>query len=133
MRRFFDKARDGDLLSAIVRRLKCQAAHAIGQGMLKEAVVIPSVRDVVAGDPSEAIRSGDIVKVVQEEFEIVEQKAYGGNVIQFLLAGIAGNFSARDAHSQLLLEMLFNIEDTLIRCGEFTSDYAYIVARPRKA
>jgi len=68
--------------------------------------------------------------VLQRDFEIVEEKEWGGNVLQFLLAGIAGNFSNEDPCSQALLRMLISIEETLLQCGEFESDFAYIVARP---
>jgi hypothetical protein len=48
------------------------------------------------------------------------------------LAGIAGRFSTEDQLSQALLKMLINVEDTLLQAGEFKSDFAYIVARPKQ-
>lgn len=129
--RLIDKLKDGDLIAAIHRRLqtyKEQRDSTIG----KVGVTFPSARDVIAADPSEAVRSADIVAVLGRSFEILEQTGWGGNVLQFLLAGIAGNFSEKDGHSLALLRMLINIEDTLIQCGEFESDFAYIVARPRR-
>jgi len=128
--RLIDKAKDGDLAGAIQRRLLAYKAKLSGQSPEKKFVTFPSPRDVIAADPSEAVRSDEIVEVLQRDFEIVEEKEWGGNVLQFLLAGIAGNFSNEDPCSQALLRMLISIEETLLQCGEFESDLAYIVARP---
>ncbi|MGC8878591.1 MAG: class I SAM-dependent methyltransferase, partial [Anaerolineae bacterium] len=128
--RLFDKVRDGDVLAAIRRRITIHFASRATRGPLKSTIVFPTARDVAAADPSEAIRSADIIPVLQRYFKIVEQKGWGGNILQFLLSGIAGNFAADDQTAQLLLRMLLNIEDTLIQCGEFESDFAFIVAQP---
>ncbi len=131
LRKVFDKLRDGDLLGAVRRRLQLRRAARAGQPLYKTSVQFPSARDVIADDPSEAIRSQDILQVLQHNFEIVEKRDWGGNIVQFALFGIAGNFSDEDEDSQALLRMLFNIEETLIQCGEFDSDFCYIVARPK--
>jgi len=83
----------------------------------------------MALDPSEAVRSADILPSLHRYFEIVEYKPLGGTVLQFLLADIAGNF--QDELGQQLLEMLFVIEDVLMDTGDLGSDFAYIVAAPR--
>lgn len=128
--RLIDKIRDGDLIDVINRRFRAYRSKVTGKDIEKIRVMFPSIRDVIAEDPSEAIRSEEIVKVLKQNFEIIEKKDWGGNVLQFLLAGIAGNFSEKDPSSQLLLKMLINIEDTLLLCGEFQSDFTFIVARP---
>ena len=128
--RAIDKLRDGDLLGVIQRRIQARRASKDGAAAEKVKVMFPSARDVAAVDPSEAVRSGDIVAVLERYFDIVERKDWGGNIIQFLLAGIAGNFTTDEA-SQGLVRMLMNIEDALIESGELSSDYAYIVARPK--
>ena len=126
-----DKLRDGSLLSTIRRHLRLRFASSSDQAVIKISVDFPTARSVIADDPSEAIRSEDILNVLQRNFEIVEKRDWGGNLVQFLLHGIAGNFSDEDIESQDLIRMLFNIEDTLIQCGEFKSDFSYIVARSK--
>lgn len=130
--RVIDKVSDGDLIGVVRRRFHAYKAKAGGQNTEKTTIIFPSQRDVIAADPSEAVRSEEIMKVLQRDFDVVEKKDWGGNVLQFLLAGIAGNFSAEDQLSQALLKMLINVEDTLLQCGEFESDFAYIVARPKQ-
>lgn len=130
--RLVDKCRDGDLMGVARRRLRAYNARARVQCTEKKAVDFPSCRDVIATDPSEAIRSEEIVEVLQRDFDIVEKKDWGGNILNSLLQGIAGRFSAEDPVSQDLLKMLIQIEDTLLQCGELKSDFAYIVARPKQ-
>jgi 2-polyprenyl-3-methyl-5-hydroxy-6-metoxy-1,4-benzoquinol methylase len=134
VQRLIDKIRDGDLIGAIQRRLllyKSQITHQVSE---KKLINFPTARDVMAADPSEAIRSDEIVEVLQQDFEIIEKKDWGGNILQFLLADIAGNFvDERHEHAPAYLRMLINIEETFLQCGEFESDFTYIVARPLDA
>jgi SAM-dependent methyltransferase len=134
VQRLIDKIRDGDLIGAIQRRLlmyKSQIDHQVSE---KKLVNFPTARDVIASDPSEAVRSDEIIEVLQQDFEIIEKKDWGGNILQFLLADIAGNFvDEKNEHAQSYLRMLINIEETFLQSGEFESDFAYIVARPLDA
>ena len=87
----------------------------------------------MAYDSSLAVRSGEIIKLLEQEFLIVEKKDWGGNIFQFLLADIAHNFSDDDPQAQAILKMLAQIEETLISTGTLRSDFAYIVASPKKS
>jgi GT2 family glycosyltransferase/SAM-dependent methyltransferase len=93
---------------------------------------IPTPDEVRAEDPTEAVRSADILSVVADYFEIVSRRETGGTLLQFLLHGIAGNFHEGDPESLRVLRMLFEIEDALLETGEVRSDFAVIAARPRK-
>jgi len=99
----------------------------------RETVGFPSAEQVTSVDPSEAPRSDEILKVLEGDFEIIEKVEWGGNIVQFLLAGIACNFSDDDPASVELIKLLFQIEKVLLQCGEIKSDFAYIVARPKSA
>jgi ubiquinone/menaquinone biosynthesis C-methylase UbiE len=131
VRRAWDKARDGDLLNVLRRRVHALRASRGRIGLVRAGIVFPTTRDVIAADPSEAIRSSEILPLLRRQFEIIELRPWGGNILQFLLAGIAGNFQSGDPQAGALLGMLMEIEGTLLRCGEFESDFAYGVARPR--
>ncbi len=52
-----DKVRDRDLLAAVQRRVAVYQAARRKTDLLKRTLALPSVRDLVAADPSEAIRS----------------------------------------------------------------------------
>ncbi|MBN2305702.1 MAG: class I SAM-dependent methyltransferase [Anaerolineae bacterium] len=130
--RVVDKLRDGDLIGVLRRRLQAYRTLASGVDMIKETERFPTVRDMLAIDPSEAVRSADILPVIDRYFEIVEKKDWGGNITLFLLSGIAGNFDEDDPRAQALLRMVIQIEQTLIAAGEFQSDSVYVVARSRQ-
>ena len=93
---------------------------------------IPDPKEVAKVDPSEAIRSEEILDVVRRYFEIVEKRDLGGTLLQFLLSGIAGNFREDDPRSLRILEMLFTIEDALMEVGDLESDFVVVVARPKR-
>lgn len=130
-----DKVRDGSFWVTLRRKLRRAVFTTLRSpdGVpCKLEVACPTARDVTALDPSEAMRSEDILPVMRKEFDVLEVRGYGGSLLQFLLHGIAGNFASDDPVSQPLLEMLFAIEDGLIAAGDLQHDFAVIVARARK-
>jgi len=100
---------------------------------IRDSFTPPDPQAVALDDPSESVRSGEIVEIVKRYFTIEEYRPLGGTLLQFLLASIAGNFRTADPMSIRVLEMLFNIEDVLIETGHLTSDFVLIVARPKPA
>jgi len=98
---------------------------------IMQSAPIPNPDKVYAADPSEAVRSDEIMPVLQQYFEIVEYNEMGGSILQFLLSGIAGNFRSDSSDSMKLLSMLFAIEDTLIEIGDIQSDFACVAAKPK--
>jgi 2-polyprenyl-3-methyl-5-hydroxy-6-metoxy-1,4-benzoquinol methylase len=98
-------------------------------GKVQHAAQLPQPADVIRVDPSEAIRSQDIRQVVSEYFVEHAFNRCGGNILQFALHGIAGNFTETDERSMGLLQMLFDIEDTLLEHRFLETDFAVGVAR----
>lgn len=89
----------------------------------------PSIAEMDTIDPSEAIRSEDILRLLPIYFEIVAKKDSGGTILHLLLQDIAGNFDYNNDQDMILLNMLFEIEDALMEIGEIPSDFAVIIAR----
>lgn len=106
----------------------CMAAD---RGRVRTEVAFPNPAKVAIEDPSEAVRSGEIVPLLEERFTVVHRGDAGGSLLQFLLSGIAGNFSDDDPDAQRVLGMLMEIEDSLLATRELQSDFSLIVARPR--
>jgi 2-polyprenyl-3-methyl-5-hydroxy-6-metoxy-1,4-benzoquinol methylase len=94
----------------------------------KERVVRETVGEVIASDPSEAVRSSEIVPLLTEYFRIVEIKGYGGAILHQLLYDIAGNFCEENAGSLDHLRRLFALEDELTASGAVSNDFAVIIA-----
>jgi SAM-dependent methyltransferase len=93
--------------------------------------MIPAPKAVARADPSEAVRSGEILDVVRSRYEVVAENRSGGTVLQFLLHGIAGNFSQDDPQSLEVLRLLLDLEATLIDVDDIQSDFVVVAARPK--
>lgn len=114
----------------IPRRLRRRRA-ADGSTVIAEGPALPSPAATAAADPSESVRSADILRVIDSYFDIVECNPAGGTILQFLLHGIAGNFRPDDEESMEVLDTLLRIETALIRSGDLSSDFAVVAARRR--
>lgn len=101
-------------------------------GQLATQAPIPDPADVKRADPSEAVRSQDIVPIITSKFDVLAINPCGGSILQFLLSGIAGNFRAEDPLSMLVLDMLMKVEDALIDTGTIGSDFVVIAAKKRR-
>jgi SAM-dependent methyltransferase len=98
-------------------------------GKLKTEVVRPDEEEVRRVDPSESIRSDEILPLLEERFEIVYRADFGGTLLQFVLADIAGNFDPAEERDVALVDLLSVYEQTLIEQGVLPSDFTYLVAK----
>jgi SAM-dependent methyltransferase len=96
---------------------------------VKGKVVRPSVEDVIKVDPSEAVRSQDIPGLISKNFEILYRADFGGTLLQFVLADIAGNFESNDEKDMALLDMIMVFEETLIEEKVIPSDFIFVISR----
>ena len=95
-------------------------------GHPKAPVVRPTLEEMNAGDPSEAIRSSELLPLLSQYFHIFEVKGYGGTLLHLLLEDIAVHFVEDQAD---YLERLFILEDQLIGSGVLKDDFAIIIAQ----
>ena len=116
-----------DLIPPLYRR----SFFAATRGSVQEHAALPDPAAVRHNDPSESVRASEILTIVQRYFDIVLQKSHGGTLLQFLLHGITGNFMHEDERATQILQMLFDIEDTLLDTDDLTSDFVLVVARPK--
>lgn len=116
-------AADG-LLSSIPEHLR------MAFGEVKREVVRPSLARMILTDPSEAIRSAEIVPEVRSRFEVVEEHGYGGTILHLVLADISQHFlDETDEQAMAVLDALITLEDALLATGEISHDFATMVAR----
>jgi hypothetical protein len=83
-----------------------------------------------AVDPTEAVRSADIVPLLRTHFDLVERVDYGGTLLNLVLEEITGNF-AGTPEDLAVLEPLFEAERDCLRRGVLPSDFAVLVARKK--
>ena len=92
----------------------------------------PLVQDLVAMDPSEAVRSSDLHALLKSRFELEHDIPLGGALLNLLLSGDRVNRFDPDneAHCQVIREAAAH-ERALMDAGVLASDFRFIVARPR--
>lgn len=100
-------------------------------GSLKERVVRPTREQVVAVDPTESVRSEEILPILEQYFEYDYQANFGGTLLQFLLSDIIANFHEDDPMDRALIDILDFFEQTLIREGVIASDFIFAVMKPK--
>jgi SAM-dependent methyltransferase len=105
--------------------------RSLRNGHVKDEVLRPDAKEVQRVDPSESVRSDEIMGLVEERFEIVYKADFGGTLLQFVLADIAGNFDPADSRDVALIDLICLYEDTLIEQGVLPSDFTYAVAKAR--
>ena len=96
-------------------------------GQLKPDVHPLTVDYMNQNDPSEAIRSAEIIPLLKRRFAVAEDHTFGGTVLHMLLQDIAGNFPPEDAIGDSLVKYLIYIEDLLLRHRVLASDFSYMV------
>jgi SAM-dependent methyltransferase len=126
------KLRGGSLLAAVRRNLQFHRLRSEGGAFVKTA--IPSTRgtELAVLDPTEAVRSADILPVLFQRLDVQEVRTFGSALLMLVLDDIAGNFRDDDPKAQALLEMLFEIDDALLGADELHPDFVFIAARGRR-
>lgn len=80
-------------------------------------------------DPTEAIRSGEILGILGEHFEVIERRDYGGNLLSLIHPNL-NLVSLAEDERDMILEAMLDIEDELLDRGA-PSYYTILLARPR--
>lgn len=94
----------------------------------KHSIARPTVEYMNSYDPTEAIRSAEIMPAVERYFTILSRKDFGGTLLHLVLDNIAANLNESDEGLRLLRHF-FEEEQRLIASGELTSDFTVVVAR----
>lgn len=79
---------------------------------------------MIIADPSECVESENILPILRSEFEIIEEKAIGGNLLMNILKDISHNFiDLEEDEVQLTLKKLFELEDDYLERNQ--SDFIF--------
>jgi SAM-dependent methyltransferase len=82
-------------------------------------------------DPSEAIRSGELISTLKMYFDVVDYRPYGGGIMHMLFTGIIGNFDETREIDRAFLSAVSIFEEALEQVNALPSDHAAVVATPR--
>ncbi|MEM7582946.1 MAG: class I SAM-dependent methyltransferase [Acidobacteriota bacterium] len=96
-------------------------------------ILRPELEDMKTLDPSESVRSAEVIPVLEQSFEVVDLKPYGGTLLHILLSHVMAGFDLEDEKDLSILRLMFLYERTLVEHQVIPSDFAFLVARPRQA
>jgi 2-polyprenyl-3-methyl-5-hydroxy-6-metoxy-1,4-benzoquinol methylase len=114
-----------NILEILPKRLKID----VRSKTVKEQCLRPSVEYMNEHDPSEAIRSSDIIPLVYKMWNVEERIDFGGTISHMLLDGIVANFDPAKEEDIAILRLMQYMEDTLIKEKVLPSDFTLIVAK----
>ncbi len=86
---------------------------------------------LAAEDPTEAVRSEEVLPLARRFFRAEAEYPYGGGLLNPLLYELIVNFDENDESHNSLLQILCDAEDRLIRAGLIEPDF-WIFAGSRK-
>lgn len=120
-----------EVVNGLLSSLPEEMRVSLVDGRPKRSVRRPTIAEMIATDPSEAVKSGELLEVASKFFEILEIRPYGGTVLHLLLDDIAGRFQRPEPWARQLLASIAEVEWALIASGDLPSDFAVVVAKPR--
>ena len=82
---------------------------------------------LVADDPTEAVRSQDVLPLARRFFRPVREYPYGGGLLNPLLFAIVTNFRAGDPWDDRMMARLCAAEERLTESGEIEPDFYVFV------
>lgn len=81
---------------------------------IKRKVYRPGLFRMMLVDPSEAPDSENLVKSLNKNFDVLEEKKLGWNISHLLLKGISHNFLESDEETKKLLELILDQEEKFV-------------------
>ena len=123
-----------EILSVLPEEYRCLLSSELGyHGTHKNFVRRVPVATYLKSDPSEGVRSADILPLAREYFEIIEEHSLGGTINYELLRGIAHNFDENDEKDATILRLILLLEKLLIEANLIDSDFKCFIARKRNS
>jgi len=101
-------------------------------GTTYEAAVRPTLAEMIAMDPSEAVRSGELDAILRAHFDFCVDLPLGGTLLNLIFYGdVTNNFNADNPEHNRIIEEAFELERSLINKGEIGSDFRLLIANLR--
>lgn len=122
-----------DVLAEVNRSLEAMPARYRRKvaGGMKERMIRYPIEELIAIDPTEAVRSEEIVPLTEKYFDIVEKREYGGALLMPLFMNIIGNFDASRDEDRRIMDNCLEREEELLKNGDIPANGAVVVCRKR--
>jgi len=118
-------------INKLFEPLPAEKRHSILTGVTSERIERRPLAYMIEADPSEAVRSSEIVGIVSLFFEPSVVKEFGGTVLHPMLEGIAGNFDMQDEDDRAVVRSLIEAEERLVSSRELPADFLIMAACKR--
>lgn len=109
------------LLQALPKRYRVVG----NRRQIKSKIRRPSICEVVRADPSEAIRSEDLLPALRAQFNELELKSLGGTILNHVFGDIAGNFDEEREEDRRLIRILQDLEQWFEEGGYLRPDFVF--------
>lgn len=93
----------------------------------------PTRRDAVCGDPTEAVHSDEILRAIDDHFEVVLRNDLGGGIAYQLLWNFVEPFEAGDPEARAALAAILRADEQQTGTSQVPAMFTYLVARPRRS
>lgn len=113
-----------DLLNKILNSIPLNLRPRLNSSCIKKTIYEPGLLRMYIADPSEACNSSAIIQCLNGQFNVIEEKKMGGDILHFVLKDIAHNFLSDDPEAVTTLQRLFKTEDDYI-AGKKYSDFMF--------
>ena len=100
-------------------------------GNVKDKIERPTIPYMMNTDPSEAVRSSEIIPILKNHFDIRVLKYFGGAIFHPLFDHIMANFDHNKDCEEALIKMILLLERVMVEEKALGEDYAIIVAEKR--
>lgn len=118
-----------DIISRLLQALPDAMAIDVESGLRKTSYVVHPRSFWNEVDPSEAVRSDEILALVEERFDVLHRRDYGGTLLGPGLENIIHNFDPEDEKDCSLIRLLGTLEQILIENGVVSNDFTVVGAR----
>lgn len=100
-------------------------------GRIKETIEKVPKEIMDRNDPSEAIRSEEIIPLFYRFFDVIEKIEWGGTILHPLFHKIVGNFDINNEKDKTILDLIFIFEQVLLKEGVISSDFVLLIGRKK--
>lgn len=119
------------LANDVFRLLPEELRYDLQNNNIKTEIGRFSVEEMMQHDESEAVRSAEIEDILRQNFNVVEEKNWGGTLNNLILENTAGNYDPANPYHNTIADLLVFFENHLIENDLIPSDFKFFIAKPK--
>jgi SAM-dependent methyltransferase len=117
-----------DATNALLRNMPPHLRTRAGSSSVKQRVYRPGTWRMVLADPSESVRSSELLPLLHRYFEPLEERPLGGNLLHLLFHDIAHHFISPNKEAEEWLAKVFDAENQFLKVH--MSDHIFGIYTP---